>query len=1323
MITNNGCLKEGGVIIHVLVKNHERLQGAYLDELLATQSLGEKAQSQKISKLNAFVNWLNEQEDIQDANLLKGYETYLKLELRRADTTVETHLKEITAYLTWFEEQAELITSLDNKFGYIVGMGASAGGLEALERFFGSEFVSTNLSYVVIQHLSPDFKSMMPEILARVTQLPIHSIESGMKIQPGHIYLNNPRSDVRIQGNVFEQEDRSTENMLHLPINTFFKSLAAARRKQAIAVILSGTGRDGSSGVNDIHENGGLVIVQDSKSALYASMPETAATQGPAHLVLNPMAMPEAINDYVSSKILPEQEGVLEGVGITTENAFSYLLSLLQRAFGIDFNAYKNATLVRRVERRMNLGNFHSLEQFVSKLQEDSDELDALYRDMLVDVTSFFRDEDAFHILEKEVIPTIVDRKQDGDVLRIWTAACASGEESYSLAILFEEEILKQNKKVELKVFATDAHKDSILRASMGVFDTKKLESVPPALRGKYFLNEEDHIRIEKNLRQKIIFAPHDLLSDGNFSNLDFVSCRNMLIYLKPEAQLVALTQFSNGLNHQGILFLGSSEHLGTLKDYYDILSEKWRIYKKSRNLPLQQSITNRMPMSLPSKRTTKHVSYQGWERDLVKRLATDGYVVDSQGQLIEIFGEAKKHLQFRAGKVNLSLSSVLDEPLATTVKSGLYNVKESHEPLTLQGIAVNKEAGEYLDISFIPFEFNKGDSFLRYYFIQLKQSEFATTGQNIEVRNVDMDRVLGLERELEFTRESLQASLEEVETTNEELQSTNEELIASNEELQSTNEELSSVNEELITVNAEYQAQNKRLNQSNSDLENLLQNSETLAIFLSKDLHIRMVTPSAFQVFELLESDIGRPIHHFAPFMTFGENIVEDMCKAALEGERKNLSVTLRNQRKLELSVIPYETSLKGIDGVVLKFIDVTTVMESTVAPLEKQVDLLQKISRSAPNIRYVYEIAEAKTSFVAGDMVQLLGYSIDEFLALNEASMEALFHREDLEKIAKYYASLPKLKEGESKTVTYRFMHKLGHWVWLQTQDSVFERHEDGSIKSTLGLSQSIDAQKSLENYSSFNLTLFELSPNCLDIISQDGILEQINPSGRELMEIDDFNQFKGKPWASLWPDPKLIEAALAKAKEEGFVQFEAFCPTAKGTPKWWDVHLQSFLEPETNQLAFISSAHDITAMKAEAEKLQKDNVRLEEELRFVEQLHQNSLSVMYIYDVVEDKNVYATGNVLQMLGYNSEELQALGPNLLEQSLHPDDLEKLGNHHLKLNDDLSTRHHVFDYRMKHKNGSWVALRSIDSVYERDEFEQVKYILGHVIKLDTSRA
>ena len=920
-------------------------------------------------------------------------------------------------------------------------------------------------------------------------------------------------------------------------------------------------------------------------------------------------------------------------------------------------------------------------------------------------------------MLKNEVIPQLVANKKDGEYLRVWVAACASGEEAYSVAMLFDQEISKQKKRLELKVFATDAHKASIMRASIGNFDAGKLEAIPDSLVEKYFVKEEGHYKINKSLRQKIIFAPHDILSDGNFSNIDFLSCRNMLIYLKSDAQEQAIRQFSHGLNDEGILFLGSSEHLGTLKSYYEVISEKWRIYRKLRDMPVPQHHLQRVVSpSFTRSQRARSSTRQGWERQLLKHFAPNGFVIDAEGHLVEIIGDAKKYTQLRAGRIDFQLSSLLVEPLATTIKSGFYSVTRKQEAFLLQGVEGLKNDDGLLNITFVPIDFTEKDAVVRYYFIGIEKNQEKIKNP-VNVENVDSNLMVGLERELEFTRESLQASLQEVETTNEELQSTNEELIASNEELQSTNEELSSVNEELITVNAEYQSQNKRLNQVNNDLENLLKNSETLAIFLNEDLRIRMITPYAYDVFDLMETDIGRPISYFAPFISFGEAVIKEMCQTALAGERSSTLVSLENQRQFRLSVIPYETPENGIDGVVLRFIDVTSTVKEAEAPLKEHLALLERLGQSFPTCLYSYNVAIDEANYLAGNLFFALGFELGDIFPDTQTFRQNV-HIDDMAELDKHMQRLNESKEGETLSIRYRYSSPAGDWIWLESSDTVYERTSEGDLKTIVGNIRSVELENNIARYSLYSSALFELSPDCLKIIDNEGRLDMMNLNGCKLMDIDDFGKVKGQPWAELWPEPDIITQALEKARETGQAQFEALCPTAKGIPKWWTVDVKQITLPDSGETAFLSSSRDITELKQRAQELEEDNLELEARLQAIERLTDHNPSVMYVYDIQQDRNVYATGNIFELIGYSIDELRAHGDKLLMKLMHPDDIVFLQEHHQALQEQEDGKILSLDYRLKHKHGHWEHLRSLDAVYKRDKNNKVEQILGHVVRL-----
>ncbi|MBL8744064.1 MAG: histidine kinase, partial [Myxococcales bacterium] len=454
---------------------------------------------------------------------------------------------------------------------YVVGIGASAGGLEALEQLFAEMPPATGLAFVVVQHLSPDFRSVMDELLARRTSIPVTLVEDGVAVEPDHIYLIPPKKEMIISGGRLLLSDKGTTAELVLPIDIFFRSLAQDAGARGIAIVLSGGGSDGSRGIRDVHEAGGLVICQDELSAAFDGMPRSARDTGIVDQVLAPREMPRAILAHVRKpREIAESAAAPRGIHA--------IYRLLQQSFGIDFSHYKPTTVLRRIDRRLHMGPSIDVDAYVDQLARDPAELDALYRDLLIGVTRFFRDEEAFELLERSVIPELLDRVK-GEEVRVWVPGCATGEEAYSLAILFHEALTERNDKRRLKVFATDVHPGSLEIAARGLYDADSIARVTPARLGRYFERLGRSAQVSAELRQLIVFARHNVTRDAPFTRVDLLSCRNLLIYLQPLAQKKVLGLFHFALKNQGVLFLGPSETPGAFVDDFEPINPHWRLY------------------------------------------------------------------------------------------------------------------------------------------------------------------------------------------------------------------------------------------------------------------------------------------------------------------------------------------------------------------------------------------------------------------------------------------------------------------------------------------------------------------------------------------------------------------------------------------------------------------------------------------------------------------------------------------------------------------------------------------------------------------------
>jgi two-component system CheB/CheR fusion protein len=832
---------------------------------------------------------------------------------------------------------------------FVVALGASAGGLEALEKFFDNMPADSGLAFVVIQHLSPDFKSLMDELLARHTKLAILRVADGMAIEPNSIYLIPPKKEMIVSGGKLLLTDKDPTQGLSLPIDTFFRSLAHEYGRNAIAVVLSGTGSDGSRGIRAIHDAGGFVIVQDEASANFDGMPRSAIDTGVVDAVLPPRDMAGAILDYVQGRpltlIAPSSEGQPTATGIDE------IFRVLNDAYGLDFSYYKPNTVARRVERRMQLSRTASLSEYVRRLRIDADELNSLYRDLLIGVTKFFRDGEAFQRLESEVLPQILNRVPSDDDLRIWVAGCATGEEAYSLSILVHEALSARRRLLRVKIFATDVHQASLDYASAGVYSEEALADVPALRLERYFTKHPAGYQVAQELRKLIVFAPHNVIKDAPFTKLDLVCCRNLLIYLQPHAQKKAISLFHFALKPSGILFLGPSESPGEISDEFDTLDRHWKIFRKRRDIRLPNDF--RLPLSpgLTRWRVTQGKS-AGDSRGLpdiqllraydalLSEYVPPSLMVNDRRELIHSFAGAGKYLALPDGRLSNDILDLVEPDLKLALAGALQRVAKEKEPIVYGSVHLRSlPEGELLRLSVKPLAIQStGEEYYLISFVTHAKPSPPASETHIDFDQASRDRLVELEDELRYTKENLQATIEEMETTNEELQATNEELVASNEELQSTNEELHSVNEELYTVNAEHQRKITELTELTDDMDNLLRSTDIGTIFLDRALRIRKFTPQIYHTFQILPQDIGRSIETFS-HNVLHESLLADVQQVFQTEMPFEKDVQDRNGRWYLLRILPYRS--KGrVDGVVITLIDI-----SSLKRVERELRRMSKV------------------------------------------------------------------------------------------------------------------------------------------------------------------------------------------------------------------------------------------------------------------------------------------------------------------------------------------------------------------------------------------
>ncbi len=848
------------------------------------------------------------------------------------------------------QDTTPTVTPDDNNAfsGYVIGIGASAGGLDALEKFFAACPLDTDAVFVVIQHLSPDHKSMMSNLLSRHTLMPVSVVEQNTPIQANHVYLIPPGSLMHI-GKGFLYLTPKNPRGLTLPIDIFFTSLAESYGNHAIGIVLSGTGSDGTRGASAINSLGGFLLAQEPSSAGFDGMPKSFINTGLVDAILPPDELANRVVVHIKySSTTPDPQLYVESdsyqprLRLSDEEALNAIMLLLLQIGGIDFKDYKASTIMRRIERRMQVRRVSSLEDYLILLETEHTEAMTLRQEFLISVTSFFRDPEAFKTLAEEAVKEIVSHKQNGETVRLWTAGCSTGEEAYSLGMLFIEEFERQKRWLNLKIFATDVNQQNVEFCSVGCYpDSIAVEIIPQRLE-RFFDVRGTHFAVKNELRQCIVFARHNLLSDPPFTKMDLVVCRNTLIYFKNNAQERALRRLQYAVNPSGFLFLGSSESLSAANDGFKTVNAKHKLFRRT---------TNALSVPLPYDMLKTPISaYQNGRKVMLgqqKLILNDSNIIDSaidllmssyspptlivnsQHEILHLFGNVQPYLSFREGSASLQLGRVLPARLIPIASALLYKAAKSNATLVsdLINLKMPDDSMQLLRLSARPIPSKTHEHFLLLCFEKVEK--LPALGGEIEGErfNIDLEttaRIEILENELAASRESLQATIEELETSNEELQATNEELMASNEELQSSNEELQSVNEELNTVNAEFQEKTVILGQLNADLDSMAKASGVATIFVDENLNLTRFSQDAVQIFKLRNSDIGRRLDDFAHNLKHA-NLIEDI-QATLQLQRMSEREVLSNDgRTFLMRILPYQIPSSRKQGVVASFVDIT--------------------------------------------------------------------------------------------------------------------------------------------------------------------------------------------------------------------------------------------------------------------------------------------------------------------------------------------------------------------------------------------------------------
>jgi two-component system CheB/CheR fusion protein len=837
----------------------------------------------------------------------------------------------------------------------IVGIGASAGGLPALQQFFETMHGVQDMAFVVVLHLSPRHPSAAAEILQRATSMPVVEVAERMQIAPGHVYVIAPNQQLSMVDGQLLVDDVERPRGRHVAIDLFFRTLAEAHRERAVAIVLSGTGADGAVGLARVKEQGGVTLAQAPADAEHEGMPAAAILTGSVDFVLPVAEMPQKLLDLWNNAraiaLPPADDGEQPLAQVTSpvdtaqaENALQDIIGTLLKHTGHDFRHYKRATVLRRIERRLLVRRVASLPAYRDLLASDPAEHKALLDDMLIGVTNFFRDREAFESLERVVIPELFRDRGPGDEIRAWVAACATGEEAYSMAMLLADRASSMERPPAFQVFASDIDERAITSARAGAYPTSIVTDVSPPRLRQYFNKEENRYRIRKTLRDRILFASHNLLRDPPFSRLDLVSCRNLLIYLNREMQVRVLQTFHFALKPGGFLLLGSSESAESVAEYFVPVDKKNRIYR-ARGVarttlyqpPQQAAAGAHLPDAAQARlRSRRQFSYTELHQRALAQFAPPSAVIDNEGDIVHMSAQAGQFVRMGGGEPSRSLLTLILPELRLELRSAIYQATQNGISVECRPIAIDENKGlGTVAMTVRPFHDEDADSeFLLVLFNRVEHTP--ERGPSL-LPNGSHDVILDqLEAELQRMRVGLQETIEhseisteELRASNEELQAINEELRSATEELETSKEELQSVNEELVTVNFELKAKVDEIGKANDDLNNLIASTDIATIFVDSGLRIKRFTPRAADLFSIIASDIGRSLLDLTHRLDY-DQLAEDVSAAFDTLRPVEREVASSDGRYYIVRLLPYRTNDDRIEGAVMTFFDITARREA---------------------------------------------------------------------------------------------------------------------------------------------------------------------------------------------------------------------------------------------------------------------------------------------------------------------------------------------------------------------------------------------------------
>lgn len=888
--------------------------------------------------------------------------------------------------------KSDVPNAADEKFP-IVGIGASAGGLEAFELFFKNLPIDTGMAFVIIQHLDPTQAGILPELIQRKTGLKVLQAKDRLKVKPNHVYVIPPNKSMSILNGTLHLFVPLETRGLRLPIDIFFRSLAADSKDNSVGIILSGMGSDGCLGVRAIKEQNGLVMVQEPSSAKFDSMPSNAIRTVTVDIIAPVEELPAKLINFL--KFFPAGKTVIEP---KSKSSIEKIIILLRDQSGHDFSMYKKSTLMRRIERRKGIHGIEDIDKYVRFLQKNPAEVELLFNELLIGVTSFFRDPEVWKKLKEEILPEYIKTLPDNYVLRAWVTACSTGEEAYSLAIIFKEIIndMENGRGLSLQIFASDLDIHAIEKARKGFFSSNIVVDVSSDRINKDFKAEAEGFRVNSDIREMLVFAPHDLIKDPPFTKLDILSCRNVLIYMEPPLQKKLMALFNYSLNPGGIMILGTAETLGQNNTDFDVIDSRLKFFKKIKTSKLAEFMDfpssfsggkKKSTMNKPTPKMTENIQTLA-DQILLQRFAPASVMVNENGDILYITGRTGKYLEPVAGKANWNIHAMAREGLRNALSGAFRKAKKTFEPVVIPRIKISNDGGFiFADVTLQRIESPEEIKGMIMIVFNELPNTVETNVLNVK-SNIQFgkDELKELEAELkqsnidlQITREEMQTSQEELKSSNEELQSTNEELQSTNEELTTSKEEMQSLNEELQTINAELQSKLIDFEQANNDMKNLLNSTDIATLFLDMDLNIRRFTEPVCKIFKLRASDVGRPFTDLVTKLEYPE------LKSHAQEVIKNLTpiqtkVTTKDGKWFFVKIMPYRTLDDRIDGLVITFIDITLskIAEEALNYENRYLRLFE----SAKDGILIVNSETGKIMDVNPFLIEKLGYSHEQFM-----------------------------------------------------------------------------------------------------------------------------------------------------------------------------------------------------------------------------------------------------------------------------------------------------------------------------------------------------